>query len=152
MDETVSEDEIREAVAKALEVAQDKFEVRALRPAYGGKQNATLKMLESDANKLRQAGSIRIGWTKARILERERISGCTRCWEPGHTRADCSGPDRSLFCMKCGKPGHEIAVCSNEPFCLVCNRVGHRTGNKTCPGDLDRGRKADINNAQSSSD
>lgn len=156
MDETVNEDEIRDAVSKTFNIARDKFEVTALRPAYGGKQNATLKMLETDANVLLQAKSIRVGWTKARLIEREKITRCTKCWETGHVKADCPGPDRSELCLKCGETGHKISGCQNEPFCLTCNTKGHRTESKNCKskgsGQLKEViPRQTINNAQISS-
>lgn len=143
LDETVSEEEIREAISRMLGIERDKFEVRALRPAYGGKQNATLKMMEKDASNLLKATTIRIGWTKCRIIERDNTSRCTKCWEQGHGGRACKGPDRSLLCLKCGKDGHKILECPNEPFCLNCERAGHRTGSKLCPGKLGEKRTAD---------
>lgn len=132
MNEMVNEDEIRDAVSKTLGVAKDQFEVRALRPAYGGKQNATLKMLEADAIRLIQAGTIGIGWTRCKVVERMQIVKCTKCWEIGHIKSECKGPDRSLLCMKCGQPGHKVSICQSEPFCLNCNSSGHRTGSNKC--------------------
>lgn len=144
MDETVNEREIKEAISRTIGKEDDKFEVRALRPAYGGKQNATLKMLEADASKLLQAGTIRIGWTKSRVVERENILKCTKCWESGHSGTECRGPDRSLLCLKCGKEGHKISECLDKPYCLNCETTGHRTGSKICKGKPSQKKNTDL--------
>lgn len=50
--ESANEEDIKESARRAIGVKAEAFEVRALRPAYGGRQNATLKMFETDADNL----------------------------------------------------------------------------------------------------
>lgn len=132
LDEVVTEDEVREAVAKEISVTPEAVEVRALRPAFAGRQNATLILAESIANKLRGVERIKVGWMACKIVERASNQICYKCWEPGHTKHNCTGPDRENLCLKCGQPGHKIARCTNVEFCLTCKTTGHRTNGRKC--------------------
>lgn len=132
MDEVVTEDEIRDAVNKTIGT-NEPFDIRALRPAYGNRKNATIIMREDDAIKLIQLGKIKIGWTSCKVYEREKEARCFRCWEYGHTKSQCKGPNREQFCLKCGTEGHKIRDCKNNSRCILCDQEGHRTGDPTCP-------------------
>lgn len=132
MDEIADADEIKEAVCKAISVTNESFEVRALRPAFGDKQNATLILQETDANKLLAMKEIRIGWSKCKILERKKETRCYKCWEYGHIRDECEGPDRTDLCIKCCQEGHKADKCKNKPYCLHCKIEGHQTYSQRC--------------------
>ena len=58
MDELTTVEEIKSAVQKAVVVEPEAVEVRALRPAYGRKQNATRIMGDAEARKLLEIGSL----------------------------------------------------------------------------------------------
>lgn len=49
MDEIVNKEEIVKTMSRTTNTKLETFEVRAVRPAFGSKQNATLIMRESDA-------------------------------------------------------------------------------------------------------
>lgn len=68
---SVTEDDIKEAVNSAVGVKTENFDVRAIRPAYGGKQNATSKMYEKDAVNMFKMSKIKFGWIKCRVVERK---------------------------------------------------------------------------------
>lgn len=132
MDEIATKEEVKEAVVKAIAVNPESFEIRALRPAYGGKQNVTIVIKENDGKKLVEMESIKIGWVRCKIIERKKDMRCYRCWEPGHMKQHCTGPDREKLCMKCGKEGHKASSCANEPFCVHCKSDGHQAGSAKC--------------------
>lgn len=132
MDGLVTEDEIREAIVKNTSNDPRNFEIRALRPAYGNKQNVTVIMPAADAENLIQMRSIKIGWLKCKIVERRADVRCYRCWEYGHTKSECAGPDRQNHCLKCGKEGHKAGSCSNKPFCIFCKQDDHQSGSAKC--------------------
>lgn len=133
IDDITSIDEIKEAVHKSMGVEMQHIDARALRPAKGGRQNATVILPADAADKLVVLGKIKIGLVRCRISEREKEIKCYRCWENGHTRKDCTGPDRSNMCMKCGKEGHKAASCTNTPACVYCGTQGHQSGGRKCP-------------------
>lgn len=116
MNEVITVDEITEAVSKAAELGPKEFEVRALRPAYGGSQNATLIMRKSDSDKLLSRGPIKINWTSCRLIERTRDSHCFRCWELSHVKAIYNRHDRQNLCLKCDKEEHKAAECPNKTY------------------------------------
>ena len=84
VDRITSIGEIKEAISNQVNIRTEDFEVRALRPAYGGRQNATIIMRESDANKLKKTKTVVIGWSRCRIMERKQELRCSRCWKQGH--------------------------------------------------------------------
>lgn len=132
MDEVTHEDEIVDAISKTINVNKGDFEVRALRPSYGNKQNATIIMKDSDADKLIEVANVKIGWTRCRVIERKNDPRCYRCWEHGHIKSQCKGPDREALCMKCAKEGHSANKCPNKAFCLLCNQEGHQSYSRKC--------------------
>lgn len=137
MDEATTIDEIRESITETIQVGADTFEVKALRPSGGSKQNATLIMRSKDADKLLDLGKVRIGWILCRVYERVKEERCFKCWEKGHIKANCKGPDRGHLCQKCGQEGHIASTCTNKPFCIRCNKEGHQTTSYRCPLDKD---------------
>lgn len=139
MDEVTNKSEIVEAISRAAGAKREDFEVRAIRPAYGNKQNATIIMKDDDANRLIQTGRVKIGWTYCRILERKIDPRCYRCWEHGHLKAQCNGPNREGLCLKCVKAGHTANQCKNEAFCVICQKEGHQSYSRKC--DNIRGTK-----------
>lgn len=110
MNAVKSESEIAKVISRATGAKTKDFEVRALRPACGNKQNATIVMNDQDANKPIQTGKLKIGWTQCMVLERKRDPRYYRCWEHGHIKAQCKGPDREGLCIKCVKDGDTLRV------------------------------------------
>ncbi|KAJ8971162.1 hypothetical protein NQ317_006549, partial [Molorchus minor] len=133
LDEITTVQEIREAISNTISIKSDSFDVRAPRPAFAGRQNATVVLRETDAVKLTKIGRIRIGWSSCRVLERKLDRKCFRCWEYGHAKTKCSGPDREKRCLKCGQEGHRAAECKNQAHCVFCNTEGHQSGSSKCP-------------------
>lgn len=138
MDELATEREIRDSVAKVTSLRPETIDVRALRPAFGNHQNATIIVEEKAAEELIRLGKIKIGWLNCKLIERKREEKCTRCWDIGHHKSNCKGPNREHLCLKCGKPDHKAAECKNEPYCLQCKEAGHQTGSRRC-GKILRG-------------
>ncbi|KAI4461047.1 zinc finger cchc-type superfamily [Holotrichia oblita] len=134
MDEVVTTQEIKDAICKAIETKPETFEVKALRPAYGNRQNATIVMPEGDARKLIQARKIKIGWTSCKIVERKPDLKCYKCWDYGHTKSECTGPDREWLCLKCAKEGHKAVLCPNEPYCVYCKQEAPQPGSSVNEG------------------
>lgn len=151
MDEVTTVEEIREAVSKSIGIRPETFEVRALRPAYGGTQNVTIKLKEVDANLLIQKKTIKIGWTNCMIQERKPEMRCFGCWEYGHVRGQCSGPDRGQLCLRCGQEGHMISQCRNKPFCVFCKQEGHQSNNRKCQSNTNKERDGPSEQGQNSS-
>lgn len=138
LDEITTEEEVRQAVAKAISVKCENVDVRALRPAYRGKKNATVILAVRDADRLIHNGRVEVGWTSCRVLERREEVKCFKCWSYGHTKAECSGVDRENLCLKCGKEGHKAIDCKNKPYCIHCGIEGHQSGSLRCPKNNSR--------------
>lgn len=138
MDETITETEIVEAVSKAINKEPKTFEVRALRPAFGNTQNATLIINEEDANIILKGNFLRVGWTRCRVVERAALNRCPRCWEYGHSKGECTGPNREKHCWRCSAEGHRASECKNKPFCMHCKVEGHQTGSRSCQAHADK--------------
>lgn len=132
MEEDVTTEDIQKSIIKETESDSRLIEVRAIRPAFGGRKNATVILPDNEANKLIQKGKLKIGWTFCKILERKKDSRCLKCWEYGHLRDQCQGPDRDNLCRKCTQEGHKAAVCTGKPFCLFCKKEGHLSNTRLC--------------------
>lgn len=98
MEEAVTTQEILETIAKETESDSSLIEARAIRPAFGGKQNATIILPNDEADKLIQKGKLKIGWIVCKILEKKKDLRCLKCWEHGNLRDQCEGPDRGNLC------------------------------------------------------
>lgn len=132
MDSVITETEIRKAICDAISIKAEEMKLSALRPAFGSKQNITVITSVANAEKLISLGSIRIGWTNCKILERKTEDRCFRCWEQGHVKSQCKGPNRENLCMRCSQQGHKAKSCKNQPHCLACDMGGHQTGSRAC--------------------
>lgn len=113
LDATATEEDIEAAVLGTNPDNPQDLQIRAIRPAYGGSQNVPVIMPEPDANKLLRTGKLKIGWLNCTVTKRKTEAKCFRCWDYGHMRAQCTGPDRQDQCIKCCKEGHKAAHCKN---------------------------------------
>lgn len=136
LDSLTTEEDVREALVKTTNLKEKDIDVRALRPAFGNKQNVTVVMEVEAADKLLQSGSIKIGWMRCRILERKEVMKCYRCWDYGHKKSQCTGPNRENNCLKCGNEGHKAKDCQNKECCVNCGKEGHQTGSFKCPQNV----------------
>ncbi|KYN45029.1 Gag-Pol polyprotein [Trachymyrmex septentrionalis] len=138
LDESVTADEIKEAVAARGRVPLSDVRVGPLRPRGGGLNSVWLQCPEPCAETIRKDGGLQVGWSRGRLipLARRRLQ-CYRCLAVGHTRVNCrSAVDRSNRCFKCGKEGHKMIDCRASPHCPVCAArnlpAGHRAGGDGC--------------------
>lgn len=128
--------EVQEAVAIAVgqeTLRQGNYEISNMRPARGSCQIATVKASGKVADTLLSKGKIVVGVTRCKVVHRQEVKRCYRCWGYGHIAAGCDGPDRSKACVKCAADDHQVKDCTNSSFCPICNKEGHRAGNTGCP-------------------
>ncbi|XP_018377266.1 PREDICTED: uncharacterized protein LOC108770270 [Trachymyrmex cornetzi] len=139
IDQSVTAEEVAEAVARSGQVQTADIRVGPLRPGRGGLNAAWVQCPLSCANKILGEGRLRVGWTMAGVvpLAKRRLQ-CFRCFAVGHTRNNClSQVDRSTWCFQCGSgDGHRAAACRKPPKCPVCAGrglpSGHRAGASEC--------------------
>lgn len=133
LDEVTTREEVAAAISKEISAGIDTFEVRPLRPAFGNKQNCTVIVSAAAADKLIEKRKIKLGWTVCRIVERVEDNRCYRCWEYGHFKTECKGPNREVLCVKCAGEGHKASECQNNPYCVHCQKEGHQSSSWKCP-------------------
>ncbi|XP_060516767.1 uncharacterized protein LOC132696115 [Cylas formicarius] len=95
MDEVTTTDEIKEAVSKATGTNPSNVDVRALRPAYGGRQ------LQREDRCFRCWG---LGHVKSQCKGPDREKLCRKCGHEGHKADTCSNKP---FCLQCGGSAKE---------------------------------------------
>lgn len=146
MDELTSKEEVIDAVVAEISCKPELCEVTSMRPSYGNRQNATVILPASDADRLTQKGKLKIGWVMCKLYERKKEEKCYRCWEIGHIKSQCKGPDRGGLCLRCGKDNHKAKECKNNPYCIHCKKEGHQTNSGKCLAA--RSRKEELNQDQ----
>lgn len=97
--------------------------IKTIKPSYEVKTIAVVLPPARVANKLAAGPRLRIGW--ALCLVRLRIPMnrffyiyifYIRCFDFGHRKTTCTGPDRTGLCLNCWSPGHAkfLANCRNK--------------------------------------
>lgn len=139
IDEISTLEDIEEAIKTQLGLNELPDKAVSLRKAYGETQIATIALAGEPANKLLEAGKMRIGWTICRIRERTELKKCFKCLKFGHIAKQCrSKEDRSKLCRRCGNEGHIAKDCEKEPLCMFCKNqrpddAKHIAGSSRCP-------------------
>jgi hypothetical protein len=130
LDQTITEQEIREAVNAAVgspDRSTEAIQVSGLKKPQGGMAGmATLHLSDTDADKLLERGKVRTGWNQCRVQEIVGPVKCFQCLQFGHIASRCAA-ERKLAagtCFRCGKEGH---------LSYVCKVYGHRGDRATCP-------------------
>lgn len=128
-------DATAEEVIAAVHVAAGGQNTEALltnlRPAYGGAQNATVKIDKSGADKIISIGKIKIGFISCVVEERKSDRRCYKCWNVGHRPTDCKGPAKSKTCFNCQQEGHLKRDC---PELKSEHRLSHPYPTRTTDG------------------
>ena len=97
-----------------------------------GLKYAVIEIEDKAANELLEVGRIKVGWVSCRVLQRATVVKCYKCFNYGHTQANCKGPDRRQqnLCLRCGEEGHKRESCKSPPKCVLCEEA-HLTQEKT---------------------
>lgn len=133
---SVTLEELRAELAVRAKTEVGGIMVTSFRPAFGGRQAASVVVEAGVGATLVALGKVRLGWTDCIIKERvpdQQQDTCFRCWEKGHHRAACSGLDRSKCCLRCGEAGHFARQCQAPPSCPLCKASGHSARTDACP-------------------
>ena len=150
LDDSVSQEEVAEAVAAAGGCAVGAVKVGAISrtPPGMGMGRALVSCPVAAAKKVAEGGRLKIGWVISSVaLLEARPLRCFRCLQNGHVASGCTSEvDRSGFCFRCGQPGHKVRDCTGSPHCTLCAALGkstnHRVGSASCLGaKAPQGRK-----------
>ncbi|XP_033225976.1 uncharacterized protein LOC117178661 [Belonocnema kinseyi] len=125
LDIATTVDEVQTALHTALKrETRDDFIINMTKKDTRGSLMAFVQMKVSDAKELLQQGHVKVGWVRCRIREKVRAVRCFRCFDYGHTAAECKGADRSKLCWKCGTENHQAKSCTKEPTCVLFTERG----------------------------
>ncbi|CAH2107634.1 unnamed protein product [Euphydryas editha] len=122
LDDSVTADEIREAIASKTGSPINAVRVGTIRPGPGGVGSVWASCPVAAAKSLAAVGRLLVGWSSARVTVLEpRPARCYKCMAVGHTRPLCTSCfDCSGLCFRCGQTGHKAATCTAAPFCPAC--------------------------------
>ncbi|XP_037932839.1 uncharacterized protein LOC119667608 [Teleopsis dalmanni] len=115
--------EVEEAVNRIHPNGIDRLKAMVSKPSNRELVRAYVQLPTTAAEKLLEAGSITIGWIRAKMRMRTETKRCFRCHGVGHIQRNCKGPDRTNLCIKCGAPGHKLKACTNPPKCCIVVRI-----------------------------
>ncbi|KAL0842498.1 hypothetical protein ABMA28_014592 [Loxostege sticticalis] len=138
LDDSVTKDEVAEAVSRVGGCAADSIKVGEIRESWAGNGTVVVKVPVAAAKKISQ-GRLLVGWVSCRVQVLEtKPMRCYRCMESGHVRQQCPNEtDRSEMCYRCGGLGHKARECTAAaPHCPICADLGkpasHKVGSKNC--------------------
>ncbi|XP_011859068.1 PREDICTED: caldesmon-like [Vollenhovia emeryi] len=138
LDESVTTEEVRDAVARVGEGPKEEIKVGSIRHTPSGFGTCWIQCGIEVAKRVAAAKKIKVGWVAARVeLLEPRPLVCFKCLERGHVRGQCrSNIHRSTMCYRCGQEGHKAQSCSETPNCAVCSGKGlpsnHKAGGAAC--------------------
>lgn len=124
LDCVVTQDDVTQALRQATGRDAD-FRVHIFGPNRAEQYMAVCDLESHEAEKLLDRGRIGIGWVRCRVRKRLTVTKCHKCQGYGHTKANCTGKDRTKSCRRCGETGHYATDCKNRPACPLCAEAGH---------------------------
>ncbi|XP_028170411.1 uncharacterized protein LOC114360055 [Ostrinia furnacalis] len=137
LDDSVSKEEVIEAIAAKTGCQKEAIKAGEIRPGPRG-VGAILVSCPVTAAQVLSTGRLLVGWSSARVSFLEsRPLRCFKCLGLGHTKQLCpSSSTRNELCFRCGHPGHKSTSCSAKIRCAVCADAGkasdHIMGGKSC--------------------
>lgn len=138
MDESVTPDEIREAIAIEGDCKIEEVKVGRIGRTRSGTGVIWVKCPRNIAITIADKKRIPIGWSMVRIeMMKARPIQCHKCWRTGHVKEKCkSDKNYRGCCFKCGAEGHIALNCTNTVRCRICVDIGlkgnHRMGSNRC--------------------
>lgn len=112
LEEEVTADDIMDGLRRTFRHEDcGGIQVTSVRQTYSNTRNATVKMPDLLAKELTRKGGVQVGLVFAEAKIRESRPRCSRCWEEGHTRPQCTGIDKSHLCFNCQQEGHRRNDC-----------------------------------------
>lgn len=137
LDESISTDEVLEAVASEGSCRQDEIKVGQIGRNRSGNGIVWIKCPKIAAVMLAEKKKIQIGWSSVSVeLLKSRPIQCHKCWGLGHVRSKCKSNKDYTGRFRCGESGHTANACKNKVKCKICAEKrlpdNHRMGSETC--------------------
>lgn len=137
LDPSVSEEEVILGIAAINGCRPTDISHSGIRTSGDHMGRVWLKCPAAAAQRTAAAGSLRVGWSIARVsVARPKPIQCFRCLDFGHMRGECVSPfNRSNECYRCGSREHKIADCPSVlSKCAICppGSNAHKTGSPSC--------------------
>lgn len=136
LDEITTTDELHKALVSEFSSEDPQsIGIIKLRKAYGSTQIGSFRVPVAVANKMTEAGKVKVGWSICQLRVPQQLLRCYKCLGFDHLAKQCKGVDHSKLCWKCGIEGHKGRTCNNNPKCVLCKENegnDHQTGSFKC--------------------
>ncbi|XP_076660711.1 uncharacterized protein LOC143364090 [Halictus rubicundus] len=125
IDPTLEREEVRNEIAKALQIENSEIEVKTVRFGYGGTKTAIITVPTGMLEKIGEENKVRVGYTACKMRRTQNLVRCFKCHDFGHLSYNCKLEIQGKeLCRRCGKVGHQINGCEAIKSCILCIRAG----------------------------
>lgn len=132
IEEDITIDELKEALASQLEVDVKQIRATKFRALHRGGKSTTVFLPNLAAEKAISFKRIKLGWSMCQIKEKFDPTLCANCQTFGHQTRTCTKKETTKKrCLKCGQEDHIAKDCINGERCFTCGE-NHSANSMRC--------------------
>lgn len=112
LDEFAEAQDLKKAITETLDAKDSEITVGEIRKSHVGTFSAVVVMPTQLGKRMIAIGSMKIGWTWAKVREMLNPKYCRNCQRYGHLATSCKQKKIGVeLCRRCGGEGHKAKGC-----------------------------------------